>query len=73
MTDALNREDLEIFTGAKTRNRQISVLQDARIPYIMRADGWPSTTWTAINAILIGSKTLQPNDDNGFDIDGARG
>jgi hypothetical protein len=46
------------LTDAKLRNRQIEVLNDNRIPYVLSASGWPKTTWSAINSRLSsGTKT----------------
>jgi len=47
--------EMRKITGAATKARQIDVLKLNRIPFTVRADGWPVTTWDAYNATLSGT------------------
>jgi hypothetical protein len=58
--DLLTTDDMAALTDAKLRGRQIEVLNENRIPYVLSAAGWPKTTWSAINSRLSsGTKTTK--------------
>lgn len=49
MAELLSNEELIELTGAKTKQKQIQVLREANIAYVVRVDGWPKTTWYNVN------------------------
>jgi len=48
----LTAEDRRELTGAGTKAGQIQMLRKNRIPFFIRADGWPVVTWEAVNGSL---------------------
>lgn len=48
----LSHEDKRELTGAATKAGQIKMLRENRIPFFVRADGWPVVTWEAVNGSL---------------------
>ena len=78
----LTVEQMREVTGAKTKSRMITVLISARIPYWLRADGWPTTTYLIINDCILGkadsmnqrqrqSEPVQPANTKGFNLKSA--
>jgi hypothetical protein len=58
--DLLTSDDMAALTDAKLKGRQIEVINDNSIPYVISAAGWPKTTWSAINSRLSsGTKTAK--------------
>lgn len=70
----LTHEEMKELTGAGTKNRQIEVLTGARIPFFLKANDWPTTTWAAVNATLSGKEqepsavTRMPENSPGFNL-----
>lgn len=60
MASIMTADEIKSITGAGTRARQIAVLKRERIPFTIRADGWPVTTWEAYNQALSGKPQLRP-------------
>lgn len=72
----LTQAELRDLTGAGTKPKMREVLDANRVPYFIRADGWPVVTWDAINA-QFGGKNSKPRQDtlstDGFNIQAAHG
>jgi len=49
MSELLSEQAMVDLTGAKTKAKQIQVLRDSNIPFVVRVDGWPKTTWYNVN------------------------
>lgn len=49
----LTTEELSEFTGSKTSKKQIKMLVDHGIKFVIRTDGKIRTTWAAIDSVLI--------------------
>ncbi len=49
MSELLSKDEMVELTGAATRAKQIKVLRDANISFVIRVDGWPRTTWYNVN------------------------
>lgn len=62
---------MEAFTGAKFAGKQIEVLVENRIPFIVNAQRKPVTTWEAINRSL-GADKKKHTDPTGFNLEAAR-
>ena len=68
---ALSPQEMQSLTGAISPKKQIEVLRNNGVPFLVNARNHPITTWDAVNKILTGSRTLTQN-AAGFNLDGAR-
>lgn len=66
----LTSEELVELTGHRTRKGQIAALTAQGIGFAVRRDGWPRTTWEAVNAALCGAKAELAVAPNWRAIDG---
>jgi len=53
----LSRAELHEITGAKMPWKIKQLLSKNGILFIEKMDGWPATTWAAVNAALGGNKS----------------
>lgn len=70
---ALSEQHMKDLTGAGTRQGMIDVLDKNNIPYIIKANGWPTTTEQAINGTLLGTQkrpaqSQRPEQTPGFKL-----
>lgn len=49
MSELISSTDMEELTGTKLKNKQIQVLRDANIHFVIGLDGKPRTTWYNVN------------------------
>jgi len=61
MNDLLTPDELRELTGAKIPSKQREMLTKNHIPFIVRLDGKPRVTWTAINNRLTQPETTEIN------------
>jgi len=59
----LSREDLMALTGSKMASKVKEALRQKGIGFIPRLDGWPGTTWEAVNAGLGVKRDARPEND----------
>lgn len=65
----LSPEDVRGLTGAGTREGATRCLRANGIPFLVRADQWPTTTWEALHRALSGGAGgTRGSDDDGFDL-----
>lgn len=55
----LTADELRELTGYKLPHHIRNALRKHGIRYIKRRDGWPATTWAAVNAALGGNQPAQ--------------
>ena len=62
MANILNEDELETLTGYKTSVKVAQTLRRQGIGFVSDKNGKVRTTWTAVNAVLIGNQTaVQPD------------
>jgi len=50
----LTKDELVELTGFRLQSRICRALRDHGIRFVTRRDGWPATTWAAVNTALGG-------------------
>lgn len=53
--------DLIELTGVCRASAQVRWLIDHRVPFALRRDGKPRTTWDALNRVLLAGASSQPD------------
>lgn len=53
MSDLLTPKDLEALTGKQRIRAQRRALDRMGVRYLLRGDGSPATTWSAVNRALM--------------------
>ena len=62
MARILNDDELQELTGYKSPEKVAATLRRQGIGFVSDKDGRVRTTWTAVNAVLIGGQTaVQPD------------
>ena len=59
------------LTGARAPARQREVLDQNRIPYVVKADDRPITTWEAVNQALSGVNRAPLESHRGINLQAA--
>ena len=57
MCNILTGDEVRQLTGAANRAKQKEILKGAGIAFIVRADGWPALTWSAVDSVLAKPRT----------------
>ena len=73
----LSPADIRGFTGAGTKEGATRCLRANGIPFVVRADQWPTTTWEALHRALSGGGSARPDATppgagDGFNLDALR-
>ncbi len=66
MNDLLTRTDMIELTGAAQKEAQCTVLRNSGVRFIIRHDGWPILTATALNNSL---SPVSASQDNEYELD----